>query len=93
MTVIILINLVNQSLYGEFIEDVLKELSDDTLLGKCYHGMTPNNSEALNQIIWKRCPEKMSGRDVRKRCPEDTFVSRSTLQFRVCYAAINFNDG
>ena len=42
--------------------------------------MTQNNNEALNQIIWKRCPK-------------DTFVSRSTLQLGVCSAIIHFNYG
>ena len=40
----------------KIIEPVFRDLSSDTLLSKCLHGGTQNNNEALNGIIWRRCP-------------------------------------
>ena len=49
-------------------------------LKKCLHGQTQNNSESLNSVI-------------RKRCPKDVFIGRSTLEMGVASALISFNDG
>ena len=49
-------------------------------LKKCLHGQTQNNSESLNSVI-------------RKRCPKDVFIGRSTLEMRVASTLISFNDG
>ena len=38
------------------------------------------NNEALNNIIWKRCPK-------------DTFVSRQVIEMGVSSAVISFNSG
>ena len=55
-------------------------LSSDQLLTKCLHGRTQNVNEALNQLIWKKCPK-------------DVFVERFTLEVGVFSAVINFNNG
>ena len=39
------------------IKPVFRDLSDDRLLSKCFHGKTQNNNEAINSVIWKRCPK------------------------------------
>ena len=49
-------------------------------LKKCLHGQTQNNSESLNGVI-------------RKRCPKDVFIGRSTLEMGVASTLISFNDG
>ena len=56
------------------------DLSNDNLLKKCLHGQTQNNNKSLNGVIWKRCPQ-------------DVFVSRSSLEIAVASAVISFNDG
>ena len=55
-------------------------MSDEELLKKCLHGKTQNNNETLNGVIWKKCPN-------------DVFVGRATLEIDVASAVLNFNDG
>ena len=45
---------------------------------KCLHGTTQNKNEALNGVIWQKCPKKV-------------YVERFTLEIGVCSAVINFN--
>ena len=44
------------------------------------HGQTHHTNEALNAIIWTRCPKNI-------------FVGRRTLEMGVNSAILNFNDG
>ena len=62
------------------IKPIFVSLSDDTLLSKCLHGKTQNNNESLNGVIWKRCPQ-------------DFFVGRTTVELSVASAVISFNEG
>ena len=64
----------------ELIKPIFKALSADDLLSKCLHGKTQNANEALNAIIWKRCPKTV-------------FVSKNTLETGVNSAIIEFNEG
>ena len=59
---------------------IFKDLSDDELLEKCLHGKTQNCNEALNNIIWTKCPKNI-------------FVERNVLEIGVNSATIEFNDG
>ena len=59
---------------------IFQNLCDDELLGRCLDGTTQNSNEAVNQIVWKKCPK-------------DTFISRIVLEIGVASAVINFNDG
>ena len=63
----------------DVLRPVLQDLSADKLLSKCLHGKTPNCNEALNSMIWQKCP-KIS------------FV-REGLEMSVHSATIEFNDG
>ena len=44
------------------------------------HGGTQNNNEALNAVIWKKCPKAV-------------FTSRKILEIGVNLAILSFNDG
>ena len=57
-----------------------KDLASTTLLEKCLHGQTQNVNEALNQLIWKRCPKT-------------TFAGKQTVDIAVASAVLQFNDG
>jgi len=50
------------------------------LLKKCLHGLTQNNNESLNGVIWKRCSK-------------DIYVSKRSLELSLNSAIISFNDG
>ena len=54
----------------KLIEPVFRELSEPGLLAKCVDGFTQNNNEALNQIIWQKCPKNI-------------FVGRTVLEMAV----------
>ena len=58
---------------------VIEPIYDD-LLCKCLHGMTQNNNECLNKLIWDRCPN-------------ETFVSRLVIEDATYSAVSYFNDG
>ncbi len=62
------------------LRPIFEELSSDDLLSKCLHGKTQNANEALNNIIWQKCPKT-------------TFVERQTLECAVNSAVIQFNEG
>ena len=59
---------------------VFQELSKDELLLKCLHGQTQNANEALNKLIWQRCPKT-------------TFVSKRIVDIAAASAILYFNDG
>ena len=50
------------------------------MLEICLHGKNQNNNEALNAIIWKRCPK-------------DVYVGQTALEIGAASAVINFNEG
>ena len=62
------------------IKHVFMDLSSDDLLKKCMHGRIQNANEALNQVIWNKCPKNI-------------FVERIVLETAVSTALIRFNDG
>lgn len=64
----------------EVLLPIFKDLSSDELLSKCLHGLTQNANEAINHIIWKKCPKNI-------------YVSRDVLEIAVSSAVIDFNDG
>lgn len=64
----------------EVMEPIFKDLSDDSLLKKCLHGQTQNANEALNKMIWQRCPK-------------DTHASFKIVKLASCSAVLYNNDG
>ena len=62
------------------IKPIFLDLSSEELLSKCLHGRTQNANEALNHLIWKRCPKNV-------------YVERFALETCVASAVIDFNDG
>ena len=38
---------------------IFRDLSNNALLSKCLHNFTQNQNEALNSIIWKKCPKNI----------------------------------
>ena len=59
---------------------MFKELSSNDLLSKRLHGKTQNANQALNNIIWQKCPRNV-------------FVQRGMLEVVVNSVVIEFNDG
>ena len=57
------------------IAPIFQDLSSKDLLRKCLHGTTQNNNEALNGIIWLKCPKEV-------------YVERFTLELGVCSAIL-----
>ena len=64
----------------ELVEPIYNKLTSPDLLKKCLHGMTQNNNECLNKLIWDRCPK-------------ETFVSRLAIEDATYSAVSYFNDG
>lgn len=57
-----------------------QRLSSDSLLNKCLAGKTQNANEALNNVIWSKCPKT-------------TFMSKAKLELGVCEAISIYNTG
>ena len=57
-----------------------RDLSNETLLEKCLHGYSQNDNEAINSVIWKKCPKHV-------------FVFKKVLKIAVESATIEFNEG
>ena len=55
-------------------------MSHEDLLSKCLHGLTRNQNESFNAMIWDKLP--------KPRC-----VSFTPLQFGVYESVANFNKG
>ena len=62
------------------LSPVFKELSHDSLLKECLHGMTQNVNECINSLIGAQCPKL-------------TYSSRKVLSIGTYSAIISFNDG
>lgn len=62
------------------LKPVFADLSKHDLLEKCLHGMTQNQNESFNNMIWERVPKT-------------TYVGFDTLEFGVYDAISNFNIG
>lgn len=59
---------------------IIKPISKEALLSKCFQGQTQNTNKALSAII-------------QTRCSKNIFVGRSILEMRVNSSILNFNDG
>lgn len=59
---------------------IYKELIAESLLQKCLHGKTQNANEALNGLIWQRCPKTV-------------YCGRKNLEVGVASAVCAMNDG
>ena len=64
----------------DLLKPIFQDLSKDELLTKCLHGQTQNCNEALNNMIWTKCPKNV-------------FVERETLEMGVNSAILEFNAG
>lgn len=64
----------------DIVKPVYMELCDQNLLKKCLHGMTQNNNESFNGVLWQMVPKS-------------TFVELKTLQLGAYLAVLQFNKG
>ena len=60
------------------LKPIFEELSHEDLLSKYLHGLTQNQNESFNAMIWDRLPKSK-------------YVSLTPLQFGVYDAVANFN--
>ena len=65
---------------NKILRPIFDDVSNDTLLSKCLHGMTQNNNESLNGVVWKRIPKEI-------------YVGRETMEIGTASAVINYNEG
>ena len=68
------------SVISKIIRPIFQDLTKDELLKKCLHCATQNSNEALNSIIWKKCPKAVR-------------VNRETLTIGTATAVLFFNNG
>ena len=59
---------------------IFTRLSSDSLLSGCQRGMTQNQNESLNNMVWARCPKRV-------------YCGINRLKIPVCEAIVTFNSG
>ena len=64
----------------ELVKPIFKDLSSNDLVSRCLHGKTQNANEALNNIIWRKCPK-------------GDFVEKDLLECAVNSTVLQFNEG
>ena len=62
------------------VEPIFKNLSSEALLSRCLGGLTQNNNESLNALVWKKCPK-------------DVYVSRNSIEIGMAAAVLELNNG
>ena len=62
------------------LEPIFTALTDDVLLQRCLQGLTQNQNEAINHILWSNCPKTK-------------FVGITRLHLAVCNTVGHFNSG
>ena len=61
----------------EILKQLFDRFRDEELLSQCLHGKTQNVKEALNGVIWTKCPTNV-------------FVNKNTLEMGVSSAVLEF---
>ncbi len=64
----------------EKVEEVFKDLSKPELLSRCLEGLTQNQNESFNGLLWSICPKEV-------------FVGSATLRLSLGMAVLMFNEG
>ena len=62
------------------VEPIFKNLGSEALLSRCLGGLTQNNNESLNALIWKKCPK-------------DVYVSRNIIEIGMAAPVLELNNG
>ena len=65
--------------YREKCLPIFKCLSSTDLLASCSKGLTQNQNEALNNVVWRKCSKRV-------------FIGHERFKLAVCDAITLFND-
>ena len=68
------------SAFLEELRPIFVRLSEDKLLQRCLMGLTQNQNEAINGILWSNCPKT-------------SFCGRQKVEIAVCETVCYFNSG
>ena len=64
----------------EVLKPIFKDLTDENLLGRCMLGLTQNQNEAINSVLWSKCLKTK-------------FAGKAKVQLAVCDTVCEFNLG
>ena len=65
------------SVFRKELKPIFERLSGDELLSRCQKGLTQNQNEALNNVLWSKCPKRVFCGKQRLEC----CVASSVLQW------------
>ena len=68
------------AVFRQALKPTFDDLSKDLLLDRCLIGLTQNQNEAINGVLWRYCPK-------------NTFIGRKKLELGVCQTIGKFNAG
>ena len=66
--------------FRDELRPIFERLLGATLLERCWKGLTRNQNEAINQILWKKCPN-------------NSFCSKRRVVISTCQSILQFNGG
>ena len=66
--------------FRDELKSIFEKLSSNDLLDGCQRGLTQNQNESINSIVWSRCPKQL-------------FCGKHRFTISVCDAVTQFNDG
>ena len=68
------------SIFKEKLKHIFDRLSSSEILSTCQRGLTQNQNESLNSVVWARCPKRL-------------FRGVHRYKIAVCDAVSQFSDG
>ena len=68
------------SIFKEELKHIFDRLSSSEILSTCQRGLTQNQNESLNSVVWARCPKRL-------------FCGVHRYKIAVCDAVSQFSDG
>ena len=67
-------------MFYDLLEPIFQRLSKNDLLNRCLRGMTQNQNESINGVLWGRCPKTK-------------FCGRQKVELAVSETVCEFNTG
>ena len=68
------------SVFRKELHPIFKRLSSESLLRRCLRGLTQNQNESLNNMLWQKCPKRV-------------FCGRRRLETATAAAVLQWNKG
>ena len=81
------------NVFLEELQPIFTRLTDKSLLSQCFMGLTQNQNESINPILWKHCPKtQFCGKRRIEICTRSEFHSGETTK-AIVYKSLGVQPG